>query len=41
MTKEEIRYIVDCYGAAAARAVRAGYDMVEVHCAHGYLPTCS
>jgi 2,4-dienoyl-CoA reductase-like NADH-dependent reductase (Old Yellow Enzyme family)/thioredoxin reductase len=38
MTKEEIRYIVDCYGAAAARAVRAGYDMVEVHCAHGYLP---
>lgn len=38
MTKAEIKEIVARYGAAAARAVKAGYDMVEVHCAHGYLP---
>lgn len=38
MTVEEIHDIVRAYGAAAARAVKAGYDMIEVHCAHGYLP---
>lgn len=38
LTKEEIKEVIACYGAAAARAVKAGYDMIEVHCAHGYLP---
>lgn len=38
MTRNEIKEVIECYGKAAARAVKAGYDMVEVHCAHGYLP---
>lgn len=38
MTKEEIKEVIECYGKAAARAVKVGYDMVEIHCAHGYLP---
>lgn len=38
MTRDEIKEVVECYGKAAARAVKAGYDMVEIHCAHGYLP---
>ena len=29
--------IIECYGDAARRAQLAGIDMVEVHCAHGYL----
>ncbi len=39
MTKEEIKMIVDSFGAAAARAVEAGFDAVEIHGAHGYLLT--
>ena len=35
---EEIRRLARQYGAAARRAVAAGYDAVEVHGAHGYLP---
>lgn len=38
ITKEQIDEIVDCYGKAAARAVSAGFDTVEFHCAHNYLP---
>ena len=30
--------IIDCYGKAAARAVAAGFDCIEFHCAHNYLP---
>lgn len=30
--------IIDCYGKAAARAVTAGFDCIEFHCAHNYLP---
>lgn len=29
--------IVDAYGDAARRALRAGFDLVEVHAGHGYL----
>lgn len=37
MTREEIYHAVKCYGDAAARAVSAGFDAVEVHCGHSYL----
>ena len=38
ITIEQIKEIVYCYGAAAKRAVEAGFDCVEVHVAHNYLP---
>lgn len=38
MTQEDIDYIVDCYGKAVATAVRLGFDCVEFHAAHTYLP---
>jgi 2,4-dienoyl-CoA reductase-like NADH-dependent reductase (Old Yellow Enzyme family)/thioredoxin reductase len=37
MSREDIRYIVECFAAAAGRASQAGFDAVEVHGAHGYL----
>ncbi len=37
ISKEEIYQLVESYGDAAARAQKAGIDMVEIHCAHGYL----
>ncbi len=33
----EILAIVDAYAMAAKRAARAGFDIVELHAAHGYL----
>lgn len=33
-----IETIIEAYGEAAARAVKAGFDTVEFHCAHNYLP---
>ncbi len=37
LTKEEIREIVKKFGDAAERAVKAGFDLIEIHGAHGYL----
>lgn len=39
LTVEEIQEIITAFGDAALRAKVAGFDMVEVHGAHGYLPT--
>ena len=38
ITKEQIAEIAECYGKAAKRAVAAGFDCIEFHCAHNYLP---
>lgn len=38
ITKEEIEEIIEAYGKAARRAKEAGYDCIEFHCAHNYLP---
>lgn len=37
LDRDEIRGHVACWREAALRAVAAGYDIVEVHAAHGYL----
>ena len=37
MPRDEVYRLIECYGDAARRAQLAGLDMVEVHCAHGYL----
>lgn len=37
MTPADIRALIDDHAAAAARAVRAGVDLIEIHGAHGYL----
>ena len=37
LTAEEMDRIGDAYTAAAVRAMQAGYDGVELHCAHAYL----
>ena len=38
LTAGEIDAIVERYAAAARRAEQAGFDAVELHSAHGYLP---
>ncbi|MCE3551821.1 NADH:flavin oxidoreductase/NADH oxidase [Pseudonocardia sp. RS11V-5] len=37
LTREEITEIVTAFADAARRAVAAGFDVVELHAAHGYL----
>ena len=37
MTTAEVYSLIDDFIAAAVRAQKAGFDMVEVHCSHGYL----
>jgi len=37
MSTDEIAATVRAFGAAAGRVLSAGYDFVEIHCAHGYL----
>jgi 2,4-dienoyl-CoA reductase-like NADH-dependent reductase (Old Yellow Enzyme family)/thioredoxin reductase len=39
MTPEDIEEVIIAFGAAAARGREAGFDAVEIHCAHGYLLT--
>ena len=38
INKEQIKEVITCYGEAARRAVEAGYDCIEFHLAHNYLP---
>ena len=37
LTREEIKVLVDAHIEAAERAKRAGFDGLDIHCAHGYL----
>ena len=38
MTQEQIDEVIAAYGRGAAKAAELGYDGVEIHAAHGYLP---
>jgi 2,4-dienoyl-CoA reductase-like NADH-dependent reductase (Old Yellow Enzyme family) len=37
MTEEEIQGVIDAFAAAARHASLAGFEVVEIHMAHGYL----
>lgn len=37
LSAHDIEWLIEDFRAAAERAVRAGFDVVELHCAHGYL----
>lgn len=37
MTKEDIKKVVDAFADAAVRVSKAGFDIIEIHAAHGYL----
>ena len=37
LAQNEIAALIDAFSAAAARAVRAGFEVIEIHAAHGYL----
>lgn len=37
LTRDEILSLVSSFAAAAKRAVSVGFDLVEIHAAHGYL----
>jgi len=37
MTADDIARVTDAFGSAAGRALAAGFDVIEVHGAHGYL----
>jgi 2,4-dienoyl-CoA reductase-like NADH-dependent reductase (Old Yellow Enzyme family) len=38
MTQAQIDEVIACYGVGAAKAKELGFDGVEIHGAHGYLP---
>ena len=38
ITNERLLEVIDNFGKAAARAAEAGFDTLEFHCAHNYLP---
>jgi len=38
LTGDEIADLIQAYALCAERAVKAGYDGIELHAAHGYLP---
>lgn len=37
LTQDDIHDLVERFGKAACRAVKAGFDAIEIHSAHGYL----
>ena len=37
LDRSEIREIIQAFSAAACRGLRAGFEVLELHCAHGYL----
>ena len=40
VSREEIHRLVELFSDAARRVMQAGFDMVELHAAHGYLMSC-
>ena len=36
LTVEEIKDLVQHFKEAAARSINAGFDLIEIHAAHGY-----
>ncbi|MBL8216615.1 MAG: NADH:flavin oxidoreductase/NADH oxidase [Bryobacterales bacterium] len=37
LTQADLVHLVDCFSAATRRALAAGFEVIEVHAAHGYL----
>ncbi|PRD16423.1 NADPH dehydrogenase NamA [Pantoea coffeiphila] len=37
MSVEQIKEVIHAFGEGARRAREAGFDVIEIHCAHGYL----
>jgi 2,4-dienoyl-CoA reductase-like NADH-dependent reductase (Old Yellow Enzyme family) len=37
LSKEEIEKVIDQFRGAAERSIRAGFNVIEIHMAHGYL----